>query len=93
MAERIITMRDALYDGLVANNTPGDWNHIKKQIGWFLLLCSAPVISKTDVEMWSFAPGMFSFTGLTTPQTVALAQKAHIYVCFLPSDEKSSIKD
>jgi aspartate aminotransferase len=24
--------------------------------------------------------GMFSFTGLTTPQTVALAQKAHIYV-------------
>lgn len=56
MADRIIDMRDALYDGLVANNTPGDWNHIKKQIG------------------------MFSFTGLTTPQTVALAQKAHIYV-------------
>lgn len=56
MADRIITMREKLYDGLVSRNTPGDWNHIKKQIG------------------------MFSFTGLTTPQTVALAEKAHIYM-------------
>ncbi|EIN13690.1 hypothetical protein PUNSTDRAFT_109873 [Punctularia strigosozonata HHB-11173 SS5] len=56
MADRIISMRDKLYDGLVALNTPGDWNHIKRQIG------------------------MFSFTGLTQPQTKALAEKAHIYM-------------
>ncbi|THH34165.1 hypothetical protein EUX98_g47 [Antrodiella citrinella] len=56
MAERIISMRDRLYDNLVAQKTPGEWGHIKSQIG------------------------MFSFTGLTTPQTKALAEKAHIYM-------------
>lgn len=56
MAERIISMRSRLYDNLVALNTPGEWGHIKSQIG------------------------MFSFTGLTTPQTKALAEKAHIYM-------------
>ncbi|KAK7694597.1 Aspartate aminotransferase, mitochondrial [Cerrena zonata] len=35
MAERIISMRDRLYDNLVAQGTPGDWNHIKSQIGMF----------------------------------------------------------
>ncbi|KAI0347998.1 PLP-dependent transferase [Trametopsis cervina] len=56
MATRIISMRDRLYDNLVAQGTPGEWGHIKSQIG------------------------MFSFTGLTTPQTKALAEKAHIYM-------------
>ncbi|KZT74675.1 hypothetical protein DAEQUDRAFT_719857 [Daedalea quercina L-15889] len=56
MANRIISMRDRLYDNLVSLKTPGEWGHIKSQIG------------------------MFSFTGLTTPQTQALAQKAHIYM-------------
>lgn len=27
MADRIISMRDALYEGLVQRNTPGEWNH------------------------------------------------------------------
>lgn len=35
MAERIISMRDRLYDNLVAQNTPGEWGHIKSQIGMF----------------------------------------------------------
>ena len=35
MAERIISMRGRLYDNLVAQGTPGDWNHIKSQIGMF----------------------------------------------------------
>jgi aspartate aminotransferase len=36
MADRIISMREALYD-LLQNkyNTPGDWSHVKKQIGMF----------------------------------------------------------
>ena len=35
MADRIIQMRDRLYDNLVAQNTPDEWSHIKKQIGMF----------------------------------------------------------
>ncbi|KAH9946668.1 pyridoxal phosphate-dependent transferase [Amylocystis lapponica] len=56
MAERIISMRDKLYENLTSLGTPGEWVHIKSQIG------------------------MFSFTGLTQPQTKALAEKAHIYM-------------
>ncbi|THH11583.1 hypothetical protein EW145_g539 [Phellinidium pouzarii] len=56
MADRIISMREKLYDTLVGLQTPGQWGHIKSQIG------------------------MFSFTGLTQPQTKALADKAHIYM-------------
>lgn len=57
MANRIISMRDKLYDTLTHDlKTPGEWGHIKSQIG------------------------MFSFTGLTPPQTKALAEKAHIYM-------------
>ncbi|KAH9944431.1 PLP-dependent transferase [Epithele typhae] len=56
MADRIIEMRSRLFENLVQQNTPGEWSHIKKQIG------------------------MFSFTGLTQPQTKALAEKAHIYM-------------
>ncbi|KAF8973975.1 aspartate aminotransferase [Flammula alnicola] len=57
MADRIISMREKLYNTLKDDlNTPGDWKHIKSQIG------------------------MFSFTGLTPPQTKALAEKAHVYM-------------
>ena len=35
MADRIINMRDKLYDSLVSLNTPGEWGHIKSQIGMF----------------------------------------------------------
>ncbi|KAE9411063.1 hypothetical protein BT96DRAFT_1054201 [Gymnopus androsaceus JB14] len=57
MAERIISMREKLYNMLTHDlKTPGEWGHIKSQIG------------------------MFSFTGLTAPQTQALAEKAHIYM-------------
>ncbi|KAI0318976.1 pyridoxal phosphate-dependent transferase [Amylostereum chailletii] len=57
MADRIISMRERLYEELTnTHKTPGEWGHIKSQIG------------------------MFSFTGLTQPQTKALAEKAHIYM-------------
>ncbi|KAF8507088.1 pyridoxal phosphate-dependent transferase [Russula emetica] len=57
MAERIIGMRERLYTELTkTHETPGEWGHIKSQIG------------------------MFSFTGLTAPQTKALAERAHIYM-------------
>ncbi|PPQ64422.1 hypothetical protein CVT26_002129 [Gymnopilus dilepis] len=57
MADRIISMREKLYNMLQKDlSTPGEWGHIKSQIG------------------------MFSFTGLTPPQTKALAEKAHVYM-------------
>ncbi|KAF8898685.1 pyridoxal phosphate-dependent transferase [Infundibulicybe gibba] len=57
MADRIISMREKLYGMLTHDlKTPGEWGHIKSQIG------------------------MFSFTGLTTPQAKALAEKAHVYM-------------
>ncbi|KAF8330362.1 pyridoxal phosphate-dependent transferase [Cantharellus anzutake] len=57
MADRIISMREVLYNTLTHElKTPGEWGHIKSQIG------------------------MFSFTGLTAPQTKALAENAHIYM-------------
>ncbi|KAJ3507712.1 hypothetical protein NLJ89_g6152 [Agrocybe chaxingu] len=57
MADRIISMREKLYNALTHDlKTPGEWGHIKSQIG------------------------MFSFTGLTAPQTKVLAEKAHVYM-------------
>lgn len=36
MADRIIGMRDTLYNKLTHDyNTPGEWGHIKSQIGMF----------------------------------------------------------
>ncbi|KAK7274086.1 hypothetical protein RIF29_15158 [Crotalaria pallida] len=35
MADRIINMRQKLFDDLRARGTPGDWSHIIKQIGMF----------------------------------------------------------
>lgn len=35
MADRIIAMRARLYDLLVELKTPGEWGHIKSQIGMF----------------------------------------------------------
>lgn len=36
MANRIITMREELYNALTHQfNTPGEWSHVKSQIGMF----------------------------------------------------------
>ncbi|KAI8924070.1 pyridoxal phosphate-dependent transferase [Entophlyctis helioformis] len=56
MADRIISMRKALFEALTDLKTPGTWNHITDQIG------------------------MFSFTGLTTPQVKVLREKYHVYM-------------
>ncbi|KZT68194.1 PLP-dependent transferase [Daedalea quercina L-15889] len=57
MAERIIAMRKELHRLLTEElKTPGNWDHIVKQIG------------------------MFSFTGISTEQSLTLTEKAHIYL-------------
>lgn len=50
MADRIIDMRSKLYDALVKLDTPGEWGHIKSQIGMF---------SFTGCELPSFLPFRF----------------------------------
>lgn len=50
MADRIIAMREKLYDLLVELKTPGEWGHIKSQIGQLL----APL---ADLELFRFVFG------------------------------------
>ncbi|OBZ75847.1 Aspartate aminotransferase, cytoplasmic [Grifola frondosa] len=57
MSGRIIDMRKELHRLLTEElQTPGNWDHIVKQIG------------------------MFSFTGIAPEQSLALTEKAHIYL-------------
>ncbi len=73
MADRIIGMRESLYDSLTHRlNTPGDWGHIKSQIGMFRSVSGNWISPTTDPRC--------SFTGLTPLQTKALAEKAHVYM-------------
>lgn len=72
MADRIINMRERLYDLLKQYSTPGEWGHIKSQIGmfrWDELLRGSPLTHF-----------VFSFTGLKPEQCKALAERSHIYM-------------
>ncbi len=46
MADRIISVRDKLYNTLVDLKTPGEWGHIKSQIGMFR--CAFVVFNVSD---------------------------------------------
>jgi aspartate aminotransferase len=49
MADRIIAMRERLYDLLVQYKTPGEWGHIKSQIGMFSYTGSGSILFLSDV--------------------------------------------
>jgi aspartate aminotransferase len=49
MADRIIAMREKLYNKLVELNTPGEWGHIKSQIGQFPLQVSFSKLTRRNV--------------------------------------------
>ena len=77
MADRIISMREKLYNSLTNDlKTPGQWGHVKSQIGMFRYVIYhskiRDILSQTDDSR--------SFTGLTAPQTKALAEVAHVYM-------------
>lgn len=74
MADRIISMRDRLYNTLVDLKTPGEWGHIKSQIGMFRCAFSRLAYMGLADQL------ACSFTGLTPSQTKTLAEKAHIYM-------------
>jgi len=78
MAERIISMRTRLFDELTkTHKTPGTWDHIKSQIGMFRCVSSGSMKSGRNRIIQSI---IGSFTGLSPPQTKALAERAHIYM-------------
>eukprot|EP01116_Phalansterium_solitarium_P005914 TRINITY_DN1818_c0_g1_i2.p1 TRINITY_DN1818_c0_g1~~TRINITY_DN1818_c0_g1_i2.p1 ORF type:complete len:456 (+),score=136.20 TRINITY_DN1818_c0_g1_i2:122-1489(+) len=76
MADRIIRMRQLLLDALVANSTPGNWQHIVNQIGMF----SFTGLSPTQVEqltkrhsVYLTADGRISMAGLSAATCPVLA--------------------
>ena len=70
MANRIINMRDRLYDLLTStHHTPGEWGHIKSQIGMFSFTGLTPTQTKALVEkahIYLTADGRISMAGLNS---------------------------
>ncbi|KAI0078928.1 PLP-dependent transferase [Panus rudis PR-1116 ss-1] len=69
MANRIISMRDRLYDNLVAQGTPGEWGHIKSQIGMFSFTGLTQQQTKALAEkahIYMTADGRISMAGLNS---------------------------
>jgi len=68
MANRVITMRGRLYDLLTSTHkTPGEWGHIKSQIGMFSFTGLTPTQTKSLVEkahIYMTADGRISMAGL-----------------------------
>ncbi|KAI9204690.1 pyridoxal phosphate-dependent transferase [Polychytrium aggregatum] len=69
MADRIILMREQLYDALVKHETPGTWNHIVDQIGMFSFTGLNPTQCKllTDkFHVYLASSGRISMAGLNS---------------------------
>jgi aspartate aminotransferase len=74
MAHRIIDMRHKLHDALTNElHTPGNWDHILRQIGMFRFVMMCPVA-------YPRPDPLASFTGLNSAQSTAMIEKAHIYL-------------
>lgn len=83
MADRIITMRQKLFDALVARGTPGDWSHIIKQIGMFTFtgLNTEQVAFMTkEYHIYMTSDGRISMAGLSTRTVPHLADAIHAAV-------------
>ncbi|XP_039449739.1 aspartate aminotransferase, cytoplasmic [Culex pipiens pallens] len=80
MSSRIITMRKALYDELVALGTPGTWTHITEQIGMF----SYTGLNEKQVEIlikefsiYLLKTGRISMCGLNESNVKYVAKAIH----------------
>lgn len=80
MADRIKHMRKLLFEALVANGTPGTWNHIVDQIGMF----SYTGLSKAQCEtlikkhrVFMMTNGRISMAGLSAKTVPKLANAIH----------------
>ena len=83
MADRIISMRQQLFDALHARGTPGDWSHIIKQIGMFTFtgLNSEQVSFMTrEYHIYMTSDGRISMAGLSSKTVPHLADAIHAAV-------------
>ncbi|KAI3862270.1 hypothetical protein MKX03_037135 [Papaver bracteatum] len=83
MADRIISMRQQLFDALRARGTPGDWSHIIKQIGMFTFtgLNKEQVAFMTrEYHIYMTSDGRISMAGLSSRTVPHLADAIHAAV-------------
>ncbi|KAL0407765.1 UNVERIFIED_CONTAM: Aspartate aminotransferase, cytoplasmic [Sesamum radiatum] len=83
MADRIISMRQQLFDALRSRGTPGDWSHIIKQIGMFTFtgLNSKQVAFMTkEYHIYMTSDGRISMAGLSSRTVPHLADAIHAAV-------------
>ncbi|XP_016479747.1 aspartate aminotransferase, cytoplasmic isoform X1 [Nicotiana tabacum] len=83
MADRIISMRQQLFDALQARGTTGDWSHIIKQIGMFTFtgLNTEQVSFMTrEHHIYMTSDGRISMAGLSSRTIPHLADAIHAAV-------------
>ncbi len=77
MSDRIIKMRQMLFDALQRHQTPGTWNHIIDQIGMFSYTGLTPKQSRTLVEKFHIyltENGRISMAGLNEGNIARFAE-------------------
>ncbi|XP_027068095.2 aspartate aminotransferase, cytoplasmic [Coffea eugenioides] len=83
MADRIISMRQKLFDALQARGTPGDWSHIIKQIGMFTftgLNAQQVAFMTKEYHIYMTSDGRISMAGLSSQTVSLLADAIHAAV-------------
>ncbi|KAG6706074.1 hypothetical protein I3842_07G209200 [Carya illinoinensis] len=94
MADRIISMRQQLFDALRARGTPGDWSHVIKQIGMFTFtgLNSEQVAFMTrEYHIYMTSDGRISMASLTSKAVPHLADAIHAAVTMLSESVTSRV--
>ncbi|CAA7034176.1 unnamed protein product [Microthlaspi erraticum] len=94
MADRIISMRQQLFEAIQARGTPGDWSHIIKQIGMFSFtgLNEKHVrLMAKEYHIYMTDDGRISMAGLSPKTIPQLADAIHA-VIFAYRDDPSPVK-
>eukprot|EP01113_Clastostelium_recurvatum_P006494 TRINITY_DN1292_c0_g1_i1.p1 TRINITY_DN1292_c0_g1~~TRINITY_DN1292_c0_g1_i1.p1 ORF type:complete len:441 (+),score=116.37 TRINITY_DN1292_c0_g1_i1:26-1348(+) len=80
MSGRIIHMREELFNALKARGTPGDWSHIKKQIGMFTFTGLRPEqvqVMTQKYRIYMLDNGRISMAGLNSKNVAYVADAIH----------------
>ncbi|XBI65753.1 hypothetical protein VPH35_045519 [Triticum aestivum] len=83
MADRIISMREQLFNALKIRETPGDWSHIIKQIGMFTftgLNSDQVAFMRQEYHIYMTSDGRISMAGLSSRTVPHLADAIHAAV-------------
>ncbi|KAI3869467.1 hypothetical protein MKX03_031723, partial [Papaver bracteatum] len=83
MTNRVIKMRQLLFDALTTRGTPGDWSHIVKQIGFFTyagLTSEQFAFITKDYHVYMTSDGRISISGLSSKTVPLLADAIHAAV-------------